>query len=69
VEVLKKYTQDPENFTKVEGTVQRNVGSVYKNNTNKWAAAHRHNHLGVYDTQEEAEEVLKNIWNIQKRFR
>jgi len=59
VEVLKKYTQDPENFTKVEGTVQRNVGSVYKNNTNKWAAAHRHNHLGVYDTQEEAEEVLK----------
>ena len=58
VEVLKKYTQDPENFTKVEGTVRRNVGSVYKNNTNKWAAAHRHNHLGVYDTQEEAEEVL-----------
>jgi group I intron endonuclease len=59
IEVLKEYTRDPENFTKVEGTVQRSVGCVYRNNTNKWAAAHKRDHLGVYDTQEEAEEVLK----------
>ena len=59
VEILKEYTRDPENFTVVEGTIQRQIGSIYRNNTNKWAAAHKHDHLGVYDTQEEAEEVLK----------
>ena len=59
IEVLKEYTRDPENFTKVEGTIQRSVGCVNRNNTNKWAASYRRAHLGVYDTQEEAEEVLK----------
>ena len=58
-EILKEYTRDPENFTVVEGTIQRQIGSVYRNNTNKWAAGHKRDHLGVYDTQEEAEEVLK----------
>ena len=58
-EILKEYTRDPENFTKVEGTIQRQIGSAYRNNTNKWAAGHKRDHLGVYDTQEEAEEVLK----------
>jgi len=59
IEVLKEYTRDPENFTKVEGTIQRSVGCVNRNNTNKWAASYRRAHLGVYDTQEEAQEVLK----------
>jgi len=58
IEVLKEYTKDPENFTKVEGTFKRNVGSVYKNH-NKWAANYNHNHLGSYETEDEAREVLE----------
>jgi group I intron endonuclease len=58
IEVLKEYTKDPKNFTKVNGKVQRSVGSVYKNH-NRWVVSYKTKRLGSYETEEEAQKVLK----------
>jgi group I intron endonuclease len=58
IEVLKMYTKDPESFVKVQGTYQRQVGCVLKK-YNKWFVECKRNHLGSYETEEEAREVLK----------
>jgi group I intron endonuclease len=58
IEVLKEYTQDPKNFTKVNGKVQRSIGSVYKHH-NKWVTSYKGERLGSYETEEEARKVLK----------
>jgi hypothetical protein len=68
VEVLKEYTKDPENFEKVEGTIQRTIGSVYKNSPNKWAASYKKERLGHYYTKKEAEEALERYLKDPKNF-
>ena len=60
IEVLKEYTKDPKNFTKVNGKVQRSVGSVYKHR-NKWVVSYKTKRLGSYETEEEAEEARKTL--------
>jgi len=67
IEVLKEYTKDPENFEKVEGTIQRTIGSVYKNR-NLWAASYKRDRLGYYHTQEEAQEALERYLKDPKNF-
>ena len=68
IEVLKEYTKDPENFIKVEGTIQRTVGSVYRNSVNKWAASYKRDFLGDYYTKEEAQEALERYLRDPKNF-
>jgi hypothetical protein len=68
IEVLKEYTKDPENFEKVEGTIQRTIGSVYKNSPNKWAASYKKEHLGHYYSKKEAEEALERYLKDPKNF-
>jgi group I intron endonuclease len=58
IEVLKEYTKDPENFTKVDGTVQRSVGCVCKDG-NRWKVSYKSKHVGCYETEEEAREALE----------
>jgi hypothetical protein len=58
IEVLKEYTKDPENFTKVDGTVQRSVGCVCKDG-NRWKLSYKSKHLGSYETEEEARKALE----------
>jgi len=58
IEVLKEYTKDPENFTKVDGTVQRSIGCVCKDG-NSWKLSYKSKHLGCYETEEEAREALE----------
>ena len=58
IEVLKEYTKDPENFTKVDGTVQRSIGCVCKDG-NRWKLSYKSKHLGCYETEEEAREALE----------
>jgi group I intron endonuclease len=68
IEVLKEYTKDPENFTIVEGTIQRQIGSVYKNSPNKWAASYKRARLGHYYTREEAQEALTRYIKDPENF-
>ncbi len=58
IEVLKEYTKDPENFTKVDGTVQRSIGCVCKDG-NKWKLSYKSKYLGSYETEEEARKTLE----------
>ena len=67
VEVLKQYTQEPDNFVKVEGTVKRVSGSVYKNK-NSYIASYKKYTLGYYHTQEEAREALEIYLKDPKKF-
>jgi len=59
-EVLKEYTKDPENFTKIEGTIPKRVGCIRRNH-NAWQLTYKHKHIGNYTTREEAEEARKAL--------
>jgi len=69
IEVLKEYTKDPENFTKVDGTVKRSVGCVCKDG-NRWKVTYKSKHVGCYETEEVAcealERYLKDTGNFVK---
>ena len=67
IEVLKEYTKDPENFVKVDGTIQRSTGSVGKH-CNKWSVRYKNLHLGSYDTEEEAHKALKKYLEDPDNF-
>jgi hypothetical protein len=54
--------------SKVEGTVQRSVGSVYRNSPNKWAASYKRVQLGQYHTKEEAQEALDRYLKDPENF-
>jgi group I intron endonuclease len=60
IEVLKEYTKDPENFSKVEGTYKKPIGHVHKRG-NTWQLLYKKKHLGNYATQEEAEEARQAL--------
>ena len=54
IEVLKEYTKDPDNFSKVEGTYKKPIGNVHKRG-NTWQLRYKGKTLGNYYTREEAE--------------
>jgi group I intron endonuclease len=60
IEVLKEYTKDPENFTKIEGTIPKRVGCISRNR-DKWKLTYKHKHIGNYATKEEAEEARETL--------
>jgi len=60
IEVLKKYTKDPENFTKVDNRTKSRIGYICKNGF-IWELRHKGKHIGYYATEEEAEEVRKTL--------
>ena len=60
IEVLKEYTKDPENFSKVEGTYKKPIGNVYKRG-NRWKLRYKQKHIGSYVTKEEAEKVRQTL--------
>jgi len=60
IKVLKDYTEDPDNFTKVNGTAKKKTGCVFKVG-NIWVLAYKGRYLGTYATEEEAEEARKAL--------
>ena len=60
IEVLKEYTKDPENFSKVEGTYKKPIGNVCKRG-NRWKLRYKQKHIGSYSTREEAEEARQAL--------
>src|SRR6056300_1732073 len=67
IEVLKEYTKDPENFTKVDGPLKKPVGTIVLEN-NMWRPSCKGNRLGTYKTKEEAQEVLERYLKDPENF-
>ena len=67
IEVLKQYTKDPENFTKVDGPLKKPVGTIVLEK-NKWRPSCKGNHLGTYKTKEEAQEALERYLKDPENF-
>jgi len=67
IEVLKEYTKDPENFTKVDGPLKKPVGTIVLEN-NRWRPSCKGNRLGYYKTKEEAQEVLERYLKDPENF-
>jgi group I intron endonuclease len=67
IEVLKEYTKDPENFTKVDGPLKKPVGTIVLEN-NRWRPSCKGNRLGTYKTKEEAQEVLERYLKDPENF-
>ena len=70
IEVLKQYTEDPENFTIVDNRHINSIGSVYPtNNGLAWMVeCKRGNYLGTYKTKEEAQETLERYLRDPENF-
>jgi group I intron endonuclease len=60
IEVLKKYTKDPDNFEKVDNRTKSRIGYICKNGF-IWQLKHKGKHIGYYATEEEAEEARKAL--------
>jgi hypothetical protein len=60
IEVLRQYTKDPDNFTKVNGTnwvAERPRGGVYKR-YNKWISVCNHKYIGSFNSEKEARDSI-----------
>jgi len=67
IEVLKEYTKDPDNFTKVNGTnwvTDKPRGCVFKR-YNKWVSLCNHKYIGSFNSEKEAREGI--IIFLEKR--
>ena len=67
IEVLKEYTKDPENFTKVDGPLKKSVGCIRLEN-NRWRLSCKCEKLGSYSTKEEAQEALEKYLKDPENF-
>jgi hypothetical protein len=67
IEVLKEYTKDPENFTIIDNRRMRTVGSITKQ-YNGWRVSYKKIYLGTYETEDKAEEILKEYLKDPKNF-
>jgi len=70
-EILKEYLKDPENFVKPSKTKRKNgTGSIrLDKRLNKWVVkGPGDKYLGVYETKEEAEEILKEYLKDPENF-
>ena len=60
IEVLKRYTQDPDNFTTFVNRNKSEFGSITKRG-NRWKFSYKCKHIGSYITREEAEEARRAL--------
>lgn len=60
IEVLKEYSKDPDNFSKVEGTYKKPIGNVHKRG-NTWQLRYKGKTIGNYQTREEAERERSSL--------
>lgn len=60
IEVLKEYTRDPSNFTKVVSTNIRPEGRVHKR-YNKWISIYKHKYIGSFNSEEQARESIAKM--------
>ena len=67
IEVLKEYTKDPENFTLIDNRRMRRNGSITKQ-YNGWRVSHKQIYIGTYETEDKAEEILKEYLKDPKNF-
>jgi hypothetical protein len=67
IEVLKEYTKDPDNFTIIDNRRMRTVGSITKQ-YNGWRVSYKKIYLGTYETEDKAEEILKEYLKDPKNF-
>jgi group I intron endonuclease len=58
VEILRRYTADPENFEMPKRIRPRGSGTVCKQ-SNKWRVQLRGKHIGLFGTEEEARQALR----------
>ena len=62
IEVLKRYTRDPDNFTTVVNRNKSEFGCIaYRSHRCKWVLYCKCKYIGSYDTREEAEEARKAL--------
>ena len=60
VEILRRYTADPENFEMPERRRPSGSGSVcFHKQSNKWRVQLRRKHIGYFSTEEEARQALR----------
>ena len=60
VEILRRYTADPENFEMPERKRSKGSGCVYfHKRSNKWLVQLRRKYIGLFGTEEEARQALK----------
>ena len=67
IEVLKIYTQDPNNFIKVDGVCKRKNGSVLKR-LKKWTVKYKNVYLGDYETEAEGWEAIQKYQKDPENF-
>jgi hypothetical protein len=67
IEVLKEYTKDPEKFTIIDIRRIRRNGSITKQ-YNGWRVSYKKIYLGTYETEDKAEEILKEYLKDPKNF-
>jgi len=59
IEVLKRYTQDPDNFTTFVNRNKSEFGSITKRG-NRWQLTYKNKYIGSYETEEEARQALQS---------
>jgi hypothetical protein len=67
IEVLKEYTKDPKNFTKVDGPLKKPVGCIILEN-NRWRLSYKSEKLGSYSTKEQAQEAFERYLKDPENF-
>jgi hypothetical protein len=67
IEVLKIYTQDPNNFIKVDSVYKRKDGSVLKR-LKKWSVKYKNVYLGDYETETEGWEAIERYTKDPDNF-
>ena len=67
IEVLKEYTNDPENFTIIDNRRMRRDGSITKQGT-RWRVSYKSTYLGTHKTEDKAHEVLEKYLKDPENF-
>ena len=68
VEVLKEYTKDPDNFTKVDGSYKKRIGCIVYNGYS-WELRYKLNYIGSYKTEREAHEALDKFREKERFYK
>ena len=72
-DILKKYKEDPENYTKPKPKDVKDVGITFQGNPKRWRASFwdgkKNLFLGNYDTKEEAIDARKTYINDSNNFK
>ena len=68
IEVLKEYTKDPDNFTKVDGSYKKRIGCIVYNGYS-WELRYKLKYIGSYKTEEEAHEALDKFREKERFYK